>query len=242
MKMTIDDPRLTAYALGELPEAQKAEVENFINNNPEAELFVEEIRATAVLLTEEFKKEPEFVLSPQQQRLIRQHFHEVNEGFFYKLKNLFVGWKIPAVSFATILLVVAVFVVSKNNPKIKSGLSGVVSSPDTVDLAPKTLIVLGLSDSYEGIIQKAKELSEKTKIPYFAGAYFGRRDQAVCGKTNCISVEKTDFYSNLPSGQYVIIGAVMNIANIDNALLEKYRQVVPEAFLKTTNITDGSGK
>lgn len=246
MKMTIDDPRLTAYALGELPETQKAEVENFINNNPEAKLFVEEIRTTAVLLTEEFKKEPEFVLSPQQQRLIRQHFHEVNEGFFSKIKSLFAGWQIPVVSFATILLVLGIFVVANNgfkNEKIKSGLSGEVSVPETTDLAPKTLIVLGLSTSYEDMIQKAKELSEKTKVSYFAGTYFGRRDQAVCGRTqNCISVEKTDFYPDLPSGHYVIVGAVMNIANIDNALLEKYRQVVPEAFLKTTNIIDGSGK
>lgn len=244
MKMTIDDPRLTAYALGELPAAQKAEVENFINNNAEALEFVNDVKATALLLEAEFKKELELALLPQQVRLIRQHFHEVNEGLFSKIKMFFAGWQIPAVSFATILLMLGVFVVSNHgfkNQEIKSGLSGDVPQSEVPDIAPKTLIILGLSDSYDEMMKKAKELSEKTKVPYFAGTYFGRRNQAVCGRNqNCISVEKTDFYPDLPSGQYVIVGAVMNVANVDQVLLETYRKIVPDAFLKTTNITDSS--
>ena len=53
-----DDPRLTAYALGELDAADRAEVEALLADSPEARRFVEEIRATARLLTEQLHQEP----------------------------------------------------------------------------------------------------------------------------------------------------------------------------------------
>ncbi len=57
--MTFDasDPRLTAYALGELAGAEQAEVETLLAEDTEARQFVEEIRATASILTEQFQRE-----------------------------------------------------------------------------------------------------------------------------------------------------------------------------------------
>ena len=45
--MTHDDPRLTAYALNELDEADRAQVEAFIAQDETARRFVEETRQTA---------------------------------------------------------------------------------------------------------------------------------------------------------------------------------------------------
>src|SRR5262245_46448960 len=60
-----DDPRLTAYALGELDEPDPA-LEALLAENPEARQTVDEIRATARLLTEQLGQEPSPGLRPGQ--------------------------------------------------------------------------------------------------------------------------------------------------------------------------------
>ena len=52
-----DDPRLTAYALGELDEAERPEVEALIQSDPEAAHLVAEVLATARLLTDQLRLE-----------------------------------------------------------------------------------------------------------------------------------------------------------------------------------------
>ncbi|MCB1105109.1 MAG: hypothetical protein KDK74_10290, partial [Cephaloticoccus sp.] len=53
-----EDPRLTAYALGELEEAERAEVEALVQNSPDAQAVVEDIRATAAQLEAVLSDEP----------------------------------------------------------------------------------------------------------------------------------------------------------------------------------------
>src|SRR5262249_28636427 len=53
-----DDPRLTAYALGELDPTEQAEVERLLAEAPAAQAAVQEIRDVAGLLTTELRQEP----------------------------------------------------------------------------------------------------------------------------------------------------------------------------------------
>jgi Ca-activated chloride channel family protein len=53
-----DDPRLTAYVLGELSPAERDQVEAMLRDDEAARLAVEEIRATAELLQRELRSEP----------------------------------------------------------------------------------------------------------------------------------------------------------------------------------------
>jgi len=55
--MNIDDPKLTAYALGELSAEERHAIERELQNNPEARSFVEETAAFAGLLSKEFHEE-----------------------------------------------------------------------------------------------------------------------------------------------------------------------------------------
>ena len=57
MSFDIDDPRLTAYALGELDESEKQKVERLLADQPEARKSIEEIRLTASWLTERLHEE-----------------------------------------------------------------------------------------------------------------------------------------------------------------------------------------
>ena len=66
MKIDPNDPKLTAYALGELDETERAAVERELIRSDAARQAVEEIRATAGLLKEELSSEPRLQLSESQ--------------------------------------------------------------------------------------------------------------------------------------------------------------------------------
>lgn len=54
MKIDLDDPNLTAYALGELSGAEKTRIEKIVAESPEAQAFVTETRELARLLETDF--------------------------------------------------------------------------------------------------------------------------------------------------------------------------------------------
>ena len=66
-----DNARLTAYALGELDDAQRAEVEARLGRDPEARRIVEQTRRAAGLLAEQLAKEPAAALKPQHRAAVR---------------------------------------------------------------------------------------------------------------------------------------------------------------------------
>src|SRR5690348_8917742 len=71
--MTFDatDPRLTAFALGELDGAERAEIEALLASSADARRFVDEIRETARILTDHLQAEPSPVgLAPAQRAAI----------------------------------------------------------------------------------------------------------------------------------------------------------------------------
>ena len=55
--MNLDDPKLTAYALGELSEAEKARMEKSVADSPEAQQFVRETHDIARILIAEYAGE-----------------------------------------------------------------------------------------------------------------------------------------------------------------------------------------
>ena len=68
--MTHDDPRLTAYALNELDEADRALVEAFLAQDESARKFVEETRQTANLISQGLQSAPAPALTPLQREAI----------------------------------------------------------------------------------------------------------------------------------------------------------------------------
>ncbi len=68
-----DDPRLTAYALGELEGDDRTSVETLIQQNEEARQFVDETRRLAGLLRESLRTEPVSGLDPSHRDAIAAH-------------------------------------------------------------------------------------------------------------------------------------------------------------------------
>ena len=70
MAQNRDDPKLTAYALGELDEAEAKEVEARLAEDEAARQYVQETRDLAERLTEELRREPAPALSEAQRKVV----------------------------------------------------------------------------------------------------------------------------------------------------------------------------
>ena len=66
------DPRLTAYALGELDHSERAEVEALLAESAEARMALEGIRETIALLRSELTFEPALKLTCSQRESVEQ--------------------------------------------------------------------------------------------------------------------------------------------------------------------------
>ena len=72
MPIDPEDPRLTAYALGELEDDEKADLERLLSDSDEARRAVEEVRETARLLAETLAEEVAPGLSPTNWKTIER--------------------------------------------------------------------------------------------------------------------------------------------------------------------------
>ena len=98
MKLDPNDPKLTAYALGELDDAERAEVEAHLETCAASRRAVEEIRQTAELLTAELQKEPCPALTPEQRSGIEpEHIPERRSFLVRRWKPLAVAASLAAV-------------------------------------------------------------------------------------------------------------------------------------------------
>lgn len=102
MKIELNDPRLTAYALGELDEHEAREVEALIRDDAEAQAQVNAIRDLATSLTETLNELPPLSLTEAQQHTIEtQATRRENESKRSRKRRWF-GLEIPLLPLASL--------------------------------------------------------------------------------------------------------------------------------------------
>ena len=89
MKIDPNDPRLTAYALGELDDNERAEIDALIKDDTDAQREVETIRRATSKVTEELQSESCPRLNPEQLAAIKERF-----SAFEKPAPTFPWWRI----------------------------------------------------------------------------------------------------------------------------------------------------
>jgi len=139
--MSIDpnDPKLTAYALGELDDTERAEVEAQLKESEAARQTVNEVRKTAALLTRELKAEPALALSDDQREAIDAKARQVYGGGKKSTtaKRLALRrWWIPTSVAASLLIVGFVGYVQLGGPYRARELILMVSSGPEVMMPP----------------------------------------------------------------------------------------------------------
>ena len=117
--MNQDDPRFTAYALGEgqnLSEKDIAEIEKALEENNELRFQFEEIRAVSGLLESAFSEEPEEDLTKEQKRsILTVSGHDVDEIGFANRITRFPWWPILGMAASVSLVVVLTSVYLRQN-------------------------------------------------------------------------------------------------------------------------------
>ncbi len=85
MKIDANDPKWTAYALGEISDPQeRAEIESLLEQSPEMRQLVDEIRGAADFLAAQLRTEPSMGLTPAQRALIQEKAHAPRNWFGLK--------------------------------------------------------------------------------------------------------------------------------------------------------------
>jgi anti-sigma factor RsiW len=107
-----NDPRLTAYALGELSPEQTREFEMELQKDPKAQKEVEEIQQTAALMKAELSKEETMNLDPEKLSALENHTIE-KKSWLDILRSKYMMAGIPALA-ASVLIVLNVAKEEKN--------------------------------------------------------------------------------------------------------------------------------
>jgi anti-sigma-K factor RskA len=100
-----NDPRLTAYVLGELDDAERAEVERQLEQSAELREEVEAIRQTTALLGDELQAEPCPALTDQQRSAIQQPAEEASVSLAARPRK---SWSRRLAEFTTIAVVAVI--------------------------------------------------------------------------------------------------------------------------------------
>ena len=102
MNINPDNPKWTAYVLGELSEAERAELEKELESSAAARELVDEIRMATALLTDEFAKETAVGLGVEQKRAIGAAAEPKVSGPRYTVRKAFAA---TAMAAAAILII-----------------------------------------------------------------------------------------------------------------------------------------
>lgn len=130
----------------------------------------------------------------------------------------------------------------------------------------KLVLILGSYKDFAIALDKSKEYSQATAIPYsdrdmffdkkrgwifrdtiedeiYAGTYYHRRSNLDCGGADaaCISIEKSETYEGMSPGYYILIASINDLSEKSSVqdLLKNIQKVIPDAYLKKTPIYMG---
>jgi hypothetical protein len=102
-----NDPKWTAYVLGELDKAESEAVERLLESSAEARALVDDLKAATVALAEAFDEAPADLLTAAQRASIRQAADAPRAGWFAMLP---MRWALGLASAAVIAIAVSVAV------------------------------------------------------------------------------------------------------------------------------------
>jgi hypothetical protein len=129
---------------------------------------------------------------------------------------------------------------------------------------PKSVLILGSVKTFSEAESLAKDVSSRSGVPYstrgmiydkkkgliypkdfsdelYRGSYYGRRSNDECEGAECISIERSEFYSGFEKGYYVVVGGLYDksISKEGEAALAKFKKIVPDAYAKKTEVYMG---
>src|SRR5262245_58223582 len=162
MNINPDDPKWTAYVLGELNDAERVQVEKELESSAVAREVVEEIRLATDLLKHEFTQEQAVGLAPEQRRVITSTAEAPAVGALYERP----GGRRPPLQF--------------RRPMFRW--AGVAASVAAGLLIVATLSVLSLQHSREATPDPLTAIAPVSEAqPAESGRYYQRNTETAIG-------------------------------------------------------------
>ena len=116
-----DDPKWTAYVLGELDEAERAEIGRLIETSDEARALVDELNLAAVMLKEELTPLSALAMTPEQKAAIRAAAEPLPSRFaLFPMKW---GWAAAGVAAAVVLAITPLLVPTSKEVQIAQNIT-----------------------------------------------------------------------------------------------------------------------
>jgi len=114
-----DDPKWTAYVLGELDETERIEIERLLEASGEARALVEELSVAAMTLKDELAPMTSLMMSPEQRAVIESAMQPAPKRWFEMFPSKW-GWGLAAAAAGLVLVLVL--------PTMKPGYRSVVQN------------------------------------------------------------------------------------------------------------------
>ena len=205
MKIDSEDPRLTAYALGELDPSEADAFERILEECPETKLEVDAIRDAITTIKEEFDEAPKKKLSEEQKQILFSNEEDVildpGPGAFSKV-NKWLGVTAAAACFVGMGLVGLRSV--KQELQEDSDYAGrrdaatATNSPKLIPLEEERLL-MKQSENKGRLSELSKERTEKAEAAHpFASADLADSKESAAGFADGATVpkEEADYISN----------------------------------------------
>ena len=181
MKIDSEDPRLTAYALGELDPSEADAFERILEECPETKSEVDAIRDAITTIKEEFAEAPKKKLSEEQKQILFSNEEDVildpGPGAFSKV-NKWLGVTAAAACFVGMGLVGLRSV--KQEPQEDSDYAGrrdaatATNSPKLIPLEEERLL-MKQSENKGRLSELSKERTEKAEADYSSNGIVDKR-------------------------------------------------------------------
>jgi Ca-activated chloride channel family protein len=215
MKIDANDPRWTAYVLGELAdEKDVAEIEAAVRESEEARVLVDEIRGTVGLLAKELQAEPAAVLSAGQRQQIESRIDRGPDSFVFRHR-----WVIACVApaAAAILIMFVAHPFAKRDMPAKSA----VTTPGPAGLRGAAMI------PEVGSPRAASSLPSPSAEKFFAGEAPRIVTPGASGRIE-------------PGAPLQLVMPAGKLSSIAGVLVDQAGGVIPGAKVQVKDETTGS--
>ncbi|MBL7556460.1 MAG: von Willebrand factor type A domain-containing protein [Bdellovibrionaceae bacterium] len=182
----MEKSKLTAYALNEVSEAERAEIETYLNAHPERRAEIEEIKLVSSILKSELASE--LVVKVPELKINKPSMWSA----FFNLRVLAVG-----LSFAVVSLIAVVMIKTDGRPDI------------AVEVAMTTLDEGPVAEGVAGIAKKTvvqKEMAKTESVNQIGRSRLGVKDQVAMPELNDKTRAEMDAVSTQGAGSVASFG------------------------------------
>ena len=199
MRNDLDETKVTAYALGDLDDEERAVVEALIAASPDTRRDVEEIRAAAATLREAFASAPRHELTPDQRLAIEAAAARPPVAMVHPIRRFARPLAAAAMLAAAAGVVIAISIPSL----LRARATGVARVPERFDVAPSSTVMATPAAPQPMTRTSSQEQVEQLQALGYIGG--DKRVDDLQGLRAPSAPFNTEAYDHIPENPFVLV-------------------------------------